>query len=578
MIEYLRVKLYARCRFKKFMVTPAVYTSYYTEEGLHRPLFTDPLHLYLADDDELIYNSSSAALSPRKGYEFSEIEVPVDYNQINGLSSSGKVPRFIALETRLETGKSIDIYGWIDDIEPVAVKGPSANCRIRWHVDYWLTEENFRQYYNYYTLTGTRTPIQYGQGTVKRGPESMKRPDPSEPRKWIYDSESKIGLSNKGPYAILLRTKTSGGVTTIKLDFWDLTNAIIDSGNTYDIPGIKDIYNGLTEEMLGLDPDSIIGVWFSPIAPALNNPSDIQTHVYGANTYAWYEKDWGHNTAMIYTTNTFFSNSTIKTDDDAKYLVCDPNYVIFGTLPWGIETDHVTSRLDISTSGASIFLEFTITIGGQNVHQRAMGMEIQMPLIAAPITSNALSSYVYSGQQEYDKQMAFIQQQQNLKSGVANSGNSAMGGLIGGAMAGGPIGAAVGAVAGFALGTAGAFVNQTIQQEADAKSQAATEKLLSNQAANVIAPGGGPGWYQNGTGNWKIVKLVRDSQSASELSDDQTERGFITDAWVSDCSSLIATGGPLRIEGLEVKGDINARGRREISALFARGVHIDIIT
>ena len=254
------------------------------------------------------------------------------------------------------------------------------------------------------------------------------------------------------------------------------------------------------------------------------------------------------------------------------------NYVIFGTLPWGIETDHVTSRLDISTSGASIFLEFTIIIGGQNVHQHAMGMEIQMPLIAAPITSNALSSYVYSGQQEYDKQIAFIQQQQNLKSGVANSGNSAMGGLIGGAMAGGPIGAAVGAVAGFALGTAGAFVNQTIQQEADAKSQAATEKLLSNQAANVIAPGGGPGWYQNGTGNWKIVKLVRDSQSASELSDDQTERGFITDAWVSDCSSLIASGGPLRIEGLEVKGDISARGRREISALFARGVHIDVIT
>ena len=144
-------------------------------------------------------------------------------------------------------------------------------------------------------------------------------------------------------------------------------------------------------------------------------------------------------------------------------------------------------------------------------------------------------------------------------------------------MAGGPAGAIVGAVAGFGLGIAGSFLNEYIQKEADAKSQAATETLLSNQTANVIAPGGGPAWYQNGTGNWKIVKLVRDSQSASELADDQTEHGYITDTYLSDCSTIIEQGGGLRIEGLEMHGNYLPQLKMRISEMFARGVHLDLI-
>ena len=78
--------------------------------------------------------------------------------------------------------------------------------------------------------------------------------------------------------------------------------------------------------------------------------------------------------------------------------------------------------------------------------------------------------------------------------------------------------------------------------------------------------------------SWKIVKLVRDAESAAELTAEQSELGYITDTFAADCSTIISTGGGLRIEGLEVKGAISREGREYIAALFARGVHIDILT
>ena len=72
--------------------------------------------------------------------------------------------------------------------------------------------------------------------------------------------------------------------------------------------------------------------------------------------------------------------------------------------------------------------------------------------------------------------------------------------------------------------------------------------------------------------------MVRDSESAAELSLEQSELGYITDSQIADCSTLIAAGGGIRIEGVEVKGNILPEGKAYIAALFARGVHLDILT
>ena len=58
---------------------------------------------------------------------------------------------------------------------------------------------------------------------------------------------------------------------------------------------------------------------------------------------------------------------------------------------------------------------------------------------------------------------------------------------------------------------------------------------------------------------------------------EQSELGYVTDSYKTDCSPIIAAGGGLRIEGLEIKGDIPREGKNYISSLFARGVHIDLI-
>ena len=80
------------------------------------------------------------------------------------------------------------------------------------------------------------------------------------------------------------------------------------------------------------------------------------------------------------------------------------------------------------------------------------------------------------------------------------------------------------------------------------------------------------------TSKWMLVQLARDTESLAELSAEQTELGYVTDSYATDCSTIIATGGGLRIEGLEVKGNIPPEGKAYIAALFDRGVHIDILT
>ena len=77
---------------------------------------------------------------------------------------------------------------------------------------------------------------------------------------------------------------------------------------------------------------------------------------------------------------------------------------------------------------------------------------------------------------------------------------------------------------------------------------------------------------------WNMLTMVRDPVSLAEIEVEQEELGYDTDTYVKDCSNLISGGGPLRIEGLRVKGDIPKEGKEYIAGLFSRGVHIDLIS
>ena len=453
----------------------------------------------------------------------------------------------------------------------MVTKGPSTNTRIRWHVDYYLTGEYWR-FESLRQQKPARLLYSLGRGRLKRGPSNLARPDPSAPRKWEYSSKLNVKSGNQGPYVIVYYTKTGGTeqnpITAFAIGYWGIRE---DTVGQYATISLMSIYSGLLEESMGLDPNAILGVWFSPVPPMDLIPGNIQHHTNSQGIeVGWHEMYPGLDAPKEYTT---VLTNAITTTDSKKYLVTDPFGTVYGSLPWGITTDRFVMSADVGTNGAYLMLDLR---NGQNT-DLGEGRRIQLPLIAAPITSNELSSYVLSGQQQYDRTMAQIQQDQNMKSGVANAGTGAISGAIAGSMTAPGPGTVIGAVAGLATSLLGTYLTGEVQKEADNKSQKATETLMANQTANVIIGGGGANWYLNFGGDWNVVEMVRDAGSLAELSAEQSELGYVTDSYAVDCSQIVSTGGGLRIEGLEVKGNIPPEGKAYIAALFARGVHLDLI-
>ena len=586
-MQYSHVYVYRACDIRdNYGQTPAHYTRY-EEDGLHKPLLASDSGI---DHYEFEYREALMGhytdVTPRKGYEFSEMELPMDPVEFSGIVKGERFPKFLVLVPKREAEEEAthSIYGWIDSYEPVATKGPSVNTRIRWHVDYWMTLNEIMRLEIKYP-THYETGIAFGQGRIKRGPASLARPDPGNPRKWVHSSNIPIKRSGdeKGPWIIVHYTKTIKvtppgaqdplSYTRFYIAFWGVQEqTIVSQGVTYYTIPITDVYSGMLEEYMGIAPSSIIGVYFSPVPPV---PETIigfshYTPSQGLN-FGWHNYAAGVVPPETY--HITFGNE-IATGDNEKYVVTDPIGTVYGTLPWGQAADRVVASVDVGSSGAWLNLEFK---NGAVSEEYGEGRKMQLPLISAPITSNALSEYVLSGQQEYDRTTARIQQEQNLKSGIAGIGTSVIGGAVAGTVAAPGIGTIAGAAAGPALGAIGLAANYFIQGETDRKTQEATYNLMANQVSNVLISGGGSNWWYHGLGIWRIVKLVRDPVSAAELNIEQSELGYVTDYYVPDCDTIIKAGGPLRIEGLQLKGAVTVAAKQYIAALFARGVHIDLI-
>ena len=550
----------------------------FREDELHRPL----INMSSANLPDPQAGSNVVFVGndphPRKGRLLSEIEINYDYTYFSGLSQMDlKVPKFIELIADIGNYSSC-IFGWIDSVEPIATKGPKQNTLIKWHVDYWFTLQ-------YLEWHAANTPqfwksrgFALGAGRFRRGPEGMARPDPSAPRLWQYHNDTILVRDNNGtpdrqnsPYVIVLYTKTDNidgnTYTHLQIAFWG--HSTVPSGAQRK-PSDADVYAGKLEEIMGIAPSSIVGVWYSPVQP--NYTVAVTTHTYNNVVYGWYEYDPGLVAPQSYTIT--ISNTPVCTNDSHKYLIVDPMGTVYATLPWGLLFDRVIMYVDIGTSGAWLNLKFQ---NGTGTTDTGEGRRIQIPLISAPVTSNVKSDYILSGQEEYDRTMARIQQEQNMLSGIAGTGTSVIGGAIGGSMVAPGLGTAVGAIGGAVSGLIGTGVNYWLQGEADRKSREAYDRLMSNQIANVIITAGGIAWIYHSEYRWKLVDLVRDPLSKGVLETEQEEFGYITDVYTTGAQTAVASGGGFRIEGLEVKGDISPEARRYVASMFDRGVHLDII-
>lgn len=523
----------------EFYRTLKVGTSLYTENGLHRCM-PNP-----TPDNGTLLCTVDAAVVPKNGdiFTYMHIPMPKDSNPFDyDLTDPKKVqPSFMRITF---LGKYL--YGWIDEIRCINSTSPNTSFGIRWHIDWWLTSGNL---------------VTYGTGRLLRG-SIYKRPDPSEPIRWMYSDKmvlSSTFAAGGDRFVLVIYQKTDGNNnTSIEYLDWKIGETITSGGNTYQTMSIGELYSGLLEEKLGIDPDTIIGCWIAPFDMAGTSTSVLTHSGYAAHIVGL-------------TTATYINNVTAVTPgDNDLYIVTDQNGQRVGEVGWGCTFDKITVTTDAGCEGCRIRILFEDTSKADWIGE---GRVVEIPAIPVPVTSNAWSSYVYSGQREYDRTTARINQEKQLVNSISGIGTSAIGGAIAGSMVAPGAGTAAGAIAGVISGTIGAGVNYFAGTHYDEKTQEAVDRLKASQTGNIVMGGGGPNWLRD---DWYLVHLIRDTASAAMLNFEQTELGYLTDVRMNPVITalMIAAKGGLKIEELEVSG-IRPEGCRYISEMFARGVHLD---
>ena len=205
-------------------------------------------------------------------------------------------------------------------------------------------------------------------------------------------------------------------------------------------------------------------------------------------------------------------------------------------------------------------------------------MTVTIPLPSIPISSNAYSDYVYSGQRDYEMQYASLQNEQTAVHGLSG----AIGGAVMGAVAGavlGPAGsaaggAAAGAAAGGVTGAASAGINYAVDEFIyKDKFQDLEDQKYANQTGNLMIPGDGFGWIKF---NMKpqLITLTADSVYQAELTEHIAQEGYPCYSPVSSVSTFITSGGALQITNLTITGSCPPVAKRTIKALLEGGIRI----
>ena len=518
--------------------------------------------------------TNTTTLRPRKNGTISAIELPLSFCQVFDMSylymeaSDGNTP-----------ANTIKVFGWIDSVEQTASSDEAV--LIRWTVDWWRT------------YSGS---ITWGSGNVKRCDNSTyARPYGVPPRKWQFSKLNKLFYQASGstppgttypvnqvsdtyPYWVIVSyNNANGGVTSIDTYFWRCGYMTSDTILTYSTIPVNRIVQGILDEMLGLDPDKINGIWVSPIPPYIPDTSSIITHTFtgdgGSTTYCAYKRKADKKATSFMT---FFSQ-TFDTTDVKKSVIIDPTGMIVYCLPWGYSFSAVYGYVDVGTVSATIhlYLKYTDpsnTMVNHFVDVASEGLVCDIPLIPLPFNSNAYSSYVLSGQRDFDLQSKKIGREQALYNGLAGSGQSAMGGAIAGGMAGK---GGIGAIGGEIIGIAGAGIGYVSSEFFDGLMQEQTDKLYTRQASNILGSSGGEGWLSEfGHLNWYAVELTADSTFQTEYTSHISVNGYSVDVPTSSVSTFISAGGNLQITETVVTGNVPPQAKDHIRQRLSAGVRI----
>lgn len=499
--------------------------------------------------------------NPSKDDLFSRLKLRVPYTTLMDCS-------YLSISLDMKNGTDKTFYGWIDSVSIISDTDSTPMTQINWHVDLWRT----------YLSSAT-----IGSGMVRRRP--LLTGDSVPPQSYPFRYKKVESIQNLAPretsstYWVIVIASTSkfNGNPTITAAFPVSADnpgsnmSITAGGATYTAPSFNDLIEGGWDEHLGFDPNTIYGVFLSPIAPQYNMTG---WNAFG-NTVGEIQYGAYFTSSLDCVTQYAPTITEITPDDVTTYAVLGFDGEIVGTLPWGITVSVYTYRLIIDTSSAYIQVRFN------GINSRSEGTCFTIPLIPISLTSNSWSSYVYSGSRQADIMQSRAEAEQARESALVSTASNVTSSVASSAMLGslgGPVGTLGGALIGGASslisGTIGAESSYAVTNKYSDVFQDITDYRMAHQSNGLLMSGSGFDSVRFGLRGIALAKLVTDDYSQAQRANDISLYGVHVSEPKDSCQYLIDAGGPVQIDNAVVTGSIPVEAKQYIRQRLAQGVRM----
>lgn len=521
-------------------------------------------------------------LHPSRDRLFSEIKVKGDYLSLYNMS-------YLRLNYTITDTENNFFFAWVDTVECLSDNDQYQECLIRFHLDLWRTFKD---------------SAVFKEGTVMRRPRSGSNPIQSCPfrfkklgnRENLLKENDPVKITIMWLYFSYVRESSDQHVTYTSVgcipfyNFLGTSSLYIPVGvNRIRAPSPEDIFSGSWPDKLKLDPTRIKYACISFIPPkTFTYDSHAESRVIYLNDWAGHTEndgdaffldDGGDATQEF----SMVLSKEYMTDEKKDIIVQGYDGETVAVLPYGLPVQNYTARMVLSETACYVQLRF------DGIASHSEGLCVTIPCNTLGVTENSWSSYVYSGQRDYDRRSMELQARTSAIESV--TGSLGLGASLGSAKgliaaektgvkglpktaAVGVAGAGVGAAAMGIVQAVGAGINYGVKEAwLNPEMQGLNDQLHARQTDGFILPGVGLDWIKHGSIPM-IAELNVDQYSADIFDNDIAIYGIHCQEATADCQSLIEAGGPLNIIGLDVGGEIPPAAKLFMSDMFAKGVRL----
>lgn len=527
----------------------------YTEGCLERPPKTSSLPTPKLTMD----------IHPSRNDMFSVAKLPVPYMDLYNCSYLRAVV-ITANDTETKT-----YYGWIDSVDMVSDNEDSPMTEVHWHIDPWRT---------------WLSQAKFGSGMVKRRPKLTS--DTLPPQSYPYrnlEYVAKYNIAIPDIWWVILNFNHNTDDET-KQTLWGCY-PVNKTGSNIKLPGaslpcpsLSDTVTGRFDEQLSLDPDAINGVWLSPIAPTVYASDYSMTgweldsnHLAGraffAGSYAAFKDSYARSLMDASFSPMPYADGTT---DSYQYVLTGFQGETIGVLPWGIKVSYLHGGIIVT--GDSCYVRIWLAESSSQTLDASTqrGLVFTYPCLNVGVSSNAWSSYVYSGAREAEIQQRILQNEQNRDLGLSST--NTWGSLAKTLGASSQLAGAISFATGGFKQIANTEAEYAVNTAYNDRIQAVSDYQAANQTSVSIFSAGCFDVFQNNIGGIWLVKMKKDDYSVSQMNSDISIYGATVSEPNTSCQSLIDKGGPLQIANLTVTGAIPNEAKTYFRKAFAGGVRI----